>query len=438
MLDFKMSNQWAVSRQALAWGCAVVISGCVAESETIPQDSELDVESTTQELINGWSTDPSGWGTPLLKMFRNHGDIVTYEAMCSSTLLTNYAVLTAKHCLDAGDWAAAELGGSAARELRAYTRANDVAVVFLDTPLPMNGKNHGWTRDVYSGDQDDLDGQLVWCPGWGFGYPGGGHGEFRVGLLRATSAGNMQFYRDESPYDQMMGPGDSGGSCVHPTTGEIIHVNSQCDNAWDPTKCWGAGPDWMRDFVEEALEDADAWAWTESFSWWYAPRWTTVSAGALQGGTPLWHHTNGKLVQFSNAHDTASGYPGTLIIRNQSGRGNGTISVQIESPDNDGAGLVFRYVDENNYYRVSADAQRRFIRLVRKKDGVYTTLANRFLGFGWGAPHKLEVVMQGDTFSVVWDGIWKLTARDTTFQFGKVGLYSWANAGVLFDDLTVR
>lgn len=101
-------------------------------------------------------------------------------------------------------------------------------------------------------------------------------------------------------------------------------------------------------------------------------------------------------------------------------------------------GIVFRYRDEHNYYVTRANALEDNVRLYYVKDG------RRYQIAGWngqvtpGAWHELRAEARSDSLHVYWDGRRIIGVRDTTFRgAGRAGLWTKADSGTLFDDLTV-
>lgn len=58
-------------------------------------------------------------------------------------------------------------------------------------------------------------------------------------------------------------------------------------------------------------------------------------------------------------------------------------------------------------------------------------------GFNISAPHKVEVLVKGNTFTAFVDGKQVLTATDSTYSSGKVGFRTWDSSNACFDNLTV-
>lgn len=100
-------------------------------------------------------------------------------------------------------------------------------------------------------------------------------------------------------------------------------------------------------------------------------------------------------------------------------------------------GLVFRYLDENNYYVARANALEGNIRLYAVREGRRRQIASYAGPVTANAWHELAVEAEGATIRVFWDGKNVLSADDSTFDGpGKVGLWTKADSVTYFDDLT--
>ncbi|WP_437899806.1 hypothetical protein [Sorangium sp. So ce124] len=100
-------------------------------------------------------------------------------------------------------------------------------------------------------------------------------------------------------------------------------------------------------------------------------------------------------------------------------------------------GLVFRYLDENNYYVTRANALEGNVRLYHVKDGRRTQIAS-WSGAVTGNWHELRVDAREDRIQVHWDGTQVIDATDRTFTApGKVGVWTKADSVTYFDDLTI-
>ena len=151
----------------------------------------------------------------------------------------------------------------------------------------------------------------------------------------------------------------------------------------------------------------------------------------------------GELAQLSNIWDggSISSLPklGTYLLYDQ---GLGWLDYRVKfvlrSEDNDTLGAMFRYSDDNNYYRFSWDSQRNQRRLVKNENGVFTELASDTVPFVIGQEYQVEILAQGDLLEVWIDGERVFQVNDSTHLQGSIAFYSWFNTGAYFDELTVE
>ena len=108
------------------------------------------------------------------------------------------------------------------------------------------------------------------------------------------------------------------------------------------------------------------------------------------------------------------------------------------SEDDDSIGVMFRYQDENNYYRFCWGSQRPFRRLAKCENGNFTLLAEDYVGYTVGQTYDVEIIADGINIEVWVDGVRVLYKSDTRFSEGTIALYCWGNAGSYFDDIIVE
>lgn len=114
-------------------------------------------------------------------------------------------------------------------------------------------------------------------------------------------------------------------------------------------------------------------------------------------------------------------------------------SLHLASTDNDVLGIVFRYQDENNFYRFSMDQQpRAFLRrLVKCVDGAFSLLASDHVAYTSNVYYTITATVEGDSITVMSNGETIFDVIDTSLRSGTIGLYSWGNKEAFFDDLLV-
>jgi hypothetical protein len=104
-----------------------------------------------------------------------------------------------------------------------------------------------------------------------------------------------------------------------------------------------------------------------------------------------------------------------------------------------GAGLVFRLKDKDNYYIVRANALENNFRLYHVVDGRRIQFAGANFKVTSQEWHEIKVEARGDEFKCYYDGQLKFGAKDSTFkEAGKIGLWTKADSVIYFDDFTVK
>ena len=102
------------------------------------------------------------------------------------------------------------------------------------------------------------------------------------------------------------------------------------------------------------------------------------------------------------------------------------------------AGLIVRFQDPDNYYAVRANPLENTVQLYRVVNGVRQVIAGVSIHVETGQWHTLEVLAQGDHFTVWFDDHWLFDARDDTYAHaGKIGLSTKSDGVTMFDDLQV-
>lgn len=111
-----------------------------------------------------------------------------------------------------------------------------------------------------------------------------------------------------------------------------------------------------------------------------------------------------------------------------------------------GAGIVWRYKDKDNYYIVRANALENNVVLYKVENGRRTDLPLKGIGRTYGKKEKvasgqwatLRVAAKGDLFEVYHNSNKLFEVQDGTFKdAGKVGLWTKADSIIYFDDLQV-
>jgi hypothetical protein len=205
----------------------------------------------------------------------------------------------------------------------------------------------------------------------------------------------------------------------------------------------GNGPTLLADNFSGAPSGVVFW---ESFAVNGLDRYTVVSQQPPGNATPQWRVANGRIEEIvdyrgGTAADDDWKRPGTvLLLRDQRYR-NVRLTVTLESVSQRDIGVVFRYQDENNYYRLSLvrfDAIRSSAirRLVKKVNGTASILWEDQVGHN--ARTTVAVDMYNDRFIGFIDQRHMFDVTDGDINDGTVGLYCWGNAQAYFDLVEVE
>ena len=184
--------------------------------------------------------------------------------------------------------------------------------------------------------------------------------------------------------------------------------------------------------------------WRDNFDDGDMNGWTIVDDAPYSAGPSDWRVSLGELLQLSNIFTNENEYDvfkGTHVFAGDKDWRDYYFLARIYSSDNDGIGMLFRYQDENNYYRFITvqDPGNRgpFKRLEKQVNGQFITLAEdtsnikipgRFIG-------KVHVV--GDSIYFYENNELLFAVQDDEFDSGKIGLMCYANDGAVFDDIYV-
>ena len=117
------------------------------------------------------------------------------------------------------------------------------------------------------------------------------------------------------------------------------------------------------------------------------------------------------------------------------------LSVQfkpIAGKGDQGAGIVWRYRDRDNYYIARCNALEDNCTIYHVVNGRRQAFQNRNVKVATNTWHTLNVEARADHFVVTYDGAKVLDATDRAFNgAGKVGLWTKADSIIYFDNLSV-
>ena len=103
-----------------------------------------------------------------------------------------------------------------------------------------------------------------------------------------------------------------------------------------------------------------------------------------------------------------------------------------------GAGIVWRYRDQNNYYVTRCNALEDNCTIYHVINGRRVAFLNQNVKVASNVWHALRVEAMGEHFVVTYDGKKVLDAKDGSFNdAGKVGLWTKADSVIAFDDFSI-
>lgn len=109
---------------------------------------------------------------------------------------------------------------------------------------------------------------------------------------------------------------------------------------------------------------------------------------------------------------------------------------EIRKAIHDGAGIVVRFKDPNNYYLLRAVPHETRVRFYKVVNGKRSTLAGKNLEVAVGKWHELKIRARGNVFTAYFNGDELFSYKDETFKdAGAFGLWSKPNNVTYFDSL---
>jgi hypothetical protein len=111
----------------------------------------------------------------------------------------------------------------------------------------------------------------------------------------------------------------------------------------------------------------------------------------------------------------------------------------ISGDEDQGGGIVWRYLDSNNYYIARANPLENNIRVYKVVNGRRNELESANVMMETGQWFSIKIKMEGENIECFYNGklVYKLADRTFT-DAGLVGLWSKADAVSLFDDLNIK
>ncbi len=186
--------------------------------------------------------------------------------------------------------------------------------------------------------------------------------------------------------------------------------------------------------------------------------WTVQDDVEPQYGPSRWLVEFGVLAQKSNIWSygpvelETKYHLGTHIHTGNDAWSDYTLNALVRSTDNDGVGLIFRYQDARNYYRVllmndpawsgrdssGVEVNTPLQRIQKFVDGEPYILAENLVSQAFPQGYfALTADVRGDSIKAYLNGRLILSARDNEYGAGRIGMLSYANTGAYYDSVSV-
>jgi hypothetical protein len=173
----------------------------------------------------------------------------------------------------------------------------------------------------------------------------------------------------------------------------------------------------------------------------------TVPKGFTQTATGTKQTNNWKIVNdkgnkvvMQSAKNKGDYY--NLLILDLTGYQNLIMSVKIKAVAGDedqGGGMVWRYIDNNNYYIARYNPLENNFRFYKVVNGNRKQLKSVDCNIASGVWCTMMIEMDGNKISCLLNGNKLIETTDDTYKAaGRVGLWSKADAQTCFDDLIIQ
>jgi hypothetical protein len=168
------------------------------------------------------------------------------------------------------------------------------------------------------------------------------------------------------------------------------------------------------------------------------PKSTTSTTTVVSGGST--GSTSGSTTTSTTTTSSGTTTPSSPTLTSPNGP-NWTdyqLTMKMKSYDNGSIGVMFRYFDNDNYYRLTWNSYSSRRRLEKKQNGIFQLLSEDAVPYVRKQGYLLKILAKGSTLQVEIDGKTVFSDTDASIKSGSIGLYSWLNRGSLFDDVLVE
>jgi hypothetical protein len=331
---------------------------------------------------------------------------------------------------------------------------NDVGLILLSRTLQGYGGTSGeHFVPVYVYDDARYLNRSVWFSGYGASCCGcspDGAGTLRIGHSRVQSADNARIELVNDSANQLPGKGDSGGPAwsddgresFPPAAFGVDSGTGSCGNnatLVSPAKY----SFWVRrqiaNWKSPKTENFDVSSIVTSF-------WNRDDPDNSPS-TATWSVHDGRLYEPSNSYGRIlvngtwqQNYPdGAIYYPRTEVQESADVSVNVQSPDNDGAGIVFRYVDDKHYYLFTVRQESGLAHFYKRTPTGYTTLGSAAATVNWAATGGVKLMVRAIDyyFDGFINGTNVLRVTDKEYPVGRVGIHKYGLTNASFDSFSI-
>ena len=173
--------------------------------------------------------------------------------------------------------------------------------------------------------------------------------------------------------------------------------------------------------------------------------WTVIDEPDTVEGPSDWVVQEGWLHQRSNIWgkrgDFLGKWYGTLLVAGDERWNNYELSLKTKPIDNDGFGVIFRFIDPQHFYRLLFLQEGLnggpLTRLDKRIGEDYTQIWSSPAGYQSGREMIITIAVDGTRIRASVDRSVLVEITDDSFQRGKIGLFCFAQSDQAFDDVRV-
>ena len=110
----------------------------------------------------------------------------------------------------------------------------------------------------------------------------------------------------------------------------------------------------------------------------------------------------------------------------------------IKGEEDQGGGPIWRYQDQNNYYIARANPLENNFRVYKVVNGNRKQIASANVEIASGKWHTIKIISVQDKIQCYYDGKFYLEVKDNTFEKGRIGLWTKADAITAFNDIKLK